>query len=90
MESTKFHIGSIILEELKKQERTKSWLAKKIGYDPSNFNRILQRPHIDTNILRQISIAMEKNFGDELKRKIDADIEAKKKEKEETTNNNIY
>jgi len=81
MENPTFHIGEIITKELKEQGRTKTWLAEQVHCDSSNFNRMLQKPYIDMNMLRRISIAMGTNFGDEFKKKIDVDIESKKNEK---------
>ncbi len=55
-------IGVLIKEELKKQERTVSWFARKLAYDRSNVYRLFQKESIDTNLLSRISIILEHDF----------------------------
>ena len=56
------HIGRIIHEELKRQERTPAWLAKKINCDRTNIYHIIVRKSIDTALLMKISVALQVNF----------------------------
>ena len=49
------HIGSIIKEELRKQGKTNSWLAKEINVNPRTVNKIFLKSVIDTHQLLQIS-----------------------------------
>jgi len=56
------HIGKLIEAELKKQERTPAWLAKKISCDRTNFYNIIRRKSIDTAQLMKISIALKHDF----------------------------
>lgn len=56
------HIGKIIEEELRRQERTVSWLSRKIHCDRRNIYDIFSRPCIDTDLLFRLSIAMHKDF----------------------------
>ena len=56
------HIGQLIKMELEAQERTPTWLAKKINCDRTNIYRIFDRESIDTALLLRISIALNRNF----------------------------
>ena len=56
------HIGKEIEEELRRQERSVSWLARKINCDRTNIYRIFRRQDIDTNLLLRISQALNRNF----------------------------
>lgn len=56
------HIGKIIETEFRKQERTVTWLAKKLYCDRSTIYAIFQRPSIDTHTLLQISRILNHNF----------------------------
>ena len=60
---TKIHIGSEIRKELKKQERTITWLADKVeNGDPSNLSKQLNSQHIRPKLLFDISVALKKDF----------------------------
>lgn len=61
------HIGKIIKAELELQERTPTWLARKINCDRSNIYHIFERKSIDTDRLMQISRALNVNFFDYFK-----------------------
>jgi hypothetical protein len=56
------HIGQEIESELRKQERSVTWLAKNINCDRSNIYRIFRKQDIDTNLLLRISQALNRNF----------------------------
>jgi hypothetical protein len=56
------HIGNEILQQLKVQERSVAWLARKIYCDPSNLCKQLKGEHLHTELLYRISIALEKDF----------------------------
>ena len=60
------HIGQLIKTELERQERTPTWLAKKINCDRTNIYRIFDRESIDTALLSRISTALNRNFFEEL------------------------
>lgn len=60
------HIGQLIKTELELQERTPTWLAKKINCDRTNIYRIFDRESIDTALLSRISTALNRNFFAEL------------------------
>lgn len=56
------HIGNIIKEELRKQERTISWFARKLYCDRSNVYDIFKRESVDTELLLRISLVLKRNF----------------------------
>lgn len=58
----KVHIGEIIREELERQERSVSWLARKLYCDRTNVYKIFRRSTIDTDLLMRISVALEHDF----------------------------
>lgn len=59
-------IGQLIQEELSRQERNPSWLARKIHCDRTNIYKIFQRDSIDTSLLTQISEALGRDFFKDL------------------------
>lgn len=61
MEKT-LHIGNEIRRELLRQERSVAWLARQLGYDRSNFYRVLRAPSIDTALLMRISRLLCRDF----------------------------
>ena len=56
------HIGKIIEEELRNQERTVSWFARKLLCDRSTVYAIFQRQSVNTDVLLQISRILNRNF----------------------------
>lgn len=56
------HIGNLIYEELKRQERNPTWLAKKINCERTNVYYILKQKSINTDLLERISIALGVDF----------------------------
>ena len=60
------HLGQLIKTELERQERTPTWLAKKINCDRTNIYRIFNRKSIDTDLLSRISTALNRNFFEDL------------------------
>lgn len=56
------HIGSLIKQELEKQERSASWLAKRLCCDRTNIYKIFLKETIDVQMLVRISIALKHNF----------------------------
>jgi len=55
-------IGTLIQQELKNQERTVSWLARKLDCDRTNVYNIFRRQDIDTELLMRISIILHRDF----------------------------
>ncbi len=56
------HIGSLIREELHRQERTVSWFAKHLYCDRSNVYDIFKRANLDTELLFRISQLLQCDF----------------------------
>ncbi len=56
------HIGKLIEEELRRQERTVTWLSRKIHCDRRNVYDIFSRTCIDTDLLMRLSIALNRDF----------------------------
>ena len=56
------NIGALILQKLKENGQAVSWLAEKVNSDRSNFYRILKRKHIDSQLLMDISQALNFDF----------------------------
>ncbi len=55
-------IGKIIEMELRRQERTVTWLSRKIHCDRRNAYNIFSRTSIDTELLYKLSIALNTDF----------------------------
>ncbi|MDD6777856.1 MAG: XRE family transcriptional regulator [Bacteroidales bacterium] len=56
------HIGEEIKKELQRQERTASWLARRINCDRTNVYDIFKRKTIDTELLLAISMVLRVDF----------------------------
>ena len=59
-------IGTLIKEELARQERSVSWFARKLSCDRSNIYRLFQKHSIDTALLARISVILQRDFFKEL------------------------
>ena len=68
------NIGQNIKDELQRQERTVSWLARKLNCTRAMVYRIFSKNSIDTNLLIQISKVLHHNFFCELKEDVDIDL----------------
>lgn len=56
------HIGNIIRSELRRQERTPAWLARKIHCQRTNIYYIFAQPSINSDLLFKISKALGVDF----------------------------
>ncbi len=56
------HIGKLIEEELHRQERTVTWLSRKIHCDRRNVYKIFARPYIDTDLLMRLCNILHTDF----------------------------
>lgn len=56
------HIGELIKKELERQERTPTWLARKINCERPNVYYIFRQQSINTEMLMQISRALNVDF----------------------------
>ena len=75
MAESELHIGNLIKEELKRQDRSIAWLSRKVFCDRSNLSRILQNQYVDINLLYRISKILKYNFFQQLSEKVRQDIE---------------
>lgn len=64
------NIGKSIKEELVRQERTISWLARKLNRNRAYVYRILCKNSIDTGLLAQISQLLNRDFFQELSQEV--------------------
>ncbi len=64
-------IGQRIKDELDRQERSISWLARKLNRDRTVVYRILRSSSIDTAMLASISRILRHNFLAELSKDIE-------------------
>ena len=56
------HIGQLIKNELERQGRSITWLAKQIGCTRSNLYKLFRNPWINTQILFKISKVLNCDF----------------------------
>lgn len=56
------HIGQLIEAELRRQERSITWFAKKLFCDRTNVYNIFKRQSIDTETLLRISQILHHDF----------------------------
>ena len=56
------HIGEEIRNELEVQGRSVSWLSQELGCNRTNIYNIFMRDTISTDLLKRISIALNKDF----------------------------
>lgn len=71
-------IGGLIKRELEKQERSVSWLARKLYCDRTKVYRMLQRHSIDTYDLARISILLSHDFFADLSKALKTDEHLRK------------
>ena len=56
------HIGHLIQEQLRKDQRSVGWLSREIGCTRNHVYKIFNRPSLDADLILKISIAMSFNF----------------------------
>lgn len=56
------HIGHLIKEELRRQERTITWFARKLNYSRQNIYHIFDSQWITTDVLLKICDILNYNF----------------------------
>ncbi|MDO4929904.1 MAG: XRE family transcriptional regulator [Bacteroidales bacterium] len=69
------HLGKLIEEELRRQERSVAWFSRKLYCDRSNVYDIFKRPSIDSLLLLRICQILKYNFFKELEAHIDDEEE---------------
>ena len=55
-------IGKVIEEELRRQERTKVWLARQLGCNRTYLYSIFEKQSVDTDILLRLSRILGRDF----------------------------
>ncbi len=61
-EESNIHIGHLIREQLRKDQRSASWLAREIHCTRNHVYKIFNKPSLDGNLILKISKAMHFNF----------------------------
>ena len=56
------HIGHLIQEQLRKDQRSVGWLAREIGCTRNHFYKIFSKSSLDGDLLLRISLSMHFNF----------------------------
>ena len=56
------HIGQLIREQLKADQRSASWLAREIGCSRNHLYKVFRKSSLDGELLLSISLAMNFNF----------------------------
>ena len=56
------HIGHLIREHLKADNRSVSWLAREIHCTRNNVYKIFNKPSLDGDLILKISVVMNFNF----------------------------
>ncbi|MBO5244424.1 MAG: XRE family transcriptional regulator [Muribaculaceae bacterium] len=69
-------IGKSIEYELRNQERSVMWLARKLNCNRTNIYKIFNRSTIDTELLLRISNVLQRNFFEEYINRLDFTKEA--------------
>ena len=61
-EENNIHIGHLIREQLRKDQRSASWLAREIHCSRNHVYKIFNKSSLDSNLILKISKAMHFNF----------------------------
>lgn len=69
-------IGKSIEYELRNQERSVVWLARKLNCNRTNIYKIFNQSTIDTELLLRISNVLQRNFFEEYINRLDFTKEA--------------
>ena len=56
------HIGQLIREQLKADQRSASWLAREIGCSRNHVYKVFKKSSLEADLILKISIAMSFNF----------------------------
>jgi len=56
------HVGKLIKEELARQGRTATWLAKQVNCTPENIYKVCRQQWITMHLLFEISRALDHDF----------------------------
>ncbi len=56
------HIGHLIQEQLRKDQRSVGWLSREIGCTRNHVYKIFNKSSLDSDLLLRISLSMHFNF----------------------------
>ena len=56
------HIGSLIEQELRRQDRSVTWFASELHFDRTNVYKVFKKKSIDTLLLENICVILRHNF----------------------------
>ena len=68
------HIGKLIKQEMERQDRKPTWLAKKISCDRTNVYHIYKQESLNTEVIVRISLALNHNFFTDLAMEINSQM----------------
>ena len=71
------HIGHLVQAQLKADQRSASWLARKIGCTRNHVYKIFNKPSLDADLILKISIAMSFNFFQYYSAEVNAAMKAR-------------
>lgn len=71
------NVGQLIKEELERQERTVSWLARKLNCTRATVYRIFDKVSLDTALLAEVSQILHRDFFRELSEDIKTNMDGK-------------
>lgn len=71
------HIGHLIREQLKADQRSASWLAREIGCTRNHVYKIFNRPSLDADLILKISIVLSFNFFQYYSTEVNAAMKAR-------------
>ena len=56
------HIGNLIREQLRKDQRSVGWLAREIHCSRNHLYKVFRKPSLDADLVLRISKSMQFNF----------------------------
>ena len=62
LHESNIHIGHLIREQLKADQRSASWLAREIGCTRNHLYKVFRKPSLEADLILKISIALNFNF----------------------------
>ena len=68
------HIGQLIKQQMDKQGKTVSWLARELSYCRTNVYKIYEKKSIDTDLLLRISSLLRYDFFRIYSQKLDETV----------------
>ncbi|MDR0830755.1 MAG: hypothetical protein LBN95_11695 [Prevotellaceae bacterium] len=74
MNNTKIHLGKVISDKTAEKERNLNWLSKKLNYDRSNLDKLLEKDGFHTDWLINFSAILQENMAKPLSDYIDNHI----------------